>query len=220
MRRIQATVLALFMFAMLAGCPPTPDPNTPAAKYQPGYTTVMVAKAVVRSGYAVFLGVESTLRDTCNDKVCAKLHPDKTGAKYKECMAQDHTAVPEWKTCYGKMAQAKPIVDKTVPVALSLMDEVKSALDFAVQYETAKEAKEAAKDPKKLQEFCEKAFPEKTGEEYQKCIAGQPLKKADWQKLLKGGSCVVYNALTFVPDEYKKYTEPVRIWFKGYGSCK
>jgi len=219
MKRISAIVLSLFMFAMLAACPP-PDPNNPASKYQPGYTTVVVAKAVVNGGYSTFLGVEAALHESCDDKVCAKLHPDKASAAYKECMAQDHAAVAEWKTCYGKMAQAKPIVDKAVPIARSVLDEAKAALDFAVQYDTAKAAAAAAKDPKKLQEFCDSAFPEKTGEEYQKCIAGQPLKKADWQNLLKVGSCIVYNALAFVPAEYAKYTEPVRIWFKGYGSCK
>lgn len=218
MRRIYATVLTLSMFMTLAACPP-PDPNNPASKYQTAYTTATVAKAVVQGGYATFLGVESTLRDTCSDKVCAKLHPVKTSAKYKECMAEDHSAVVEWKACYGKMAQAKPIVDKAVPLALSLISESRSAIDFAVQYDMAKAAKEAAKDPKELQDFCDSAFPAKTGEEYQKCIAGQPLKKADWQKLLKGGSCIVYNSLAFVPEGYKQYTEPVRIWFKGYGGC-
>jgi len=219
MKQIKIIVLALFMFSFLAACPP-PDPNNPAAKFQPGYTTITVAKAVVKAGYSTFLGVESALHESCDDKVCAKLHPDKASAAYKECMAQDHSAVAEWKTCYGKMAQAKPIVDKAVPLALSVLDEAKASLDFAVQYEMAKEAKEAAKDPKKLQAFCDSAFPGKTGTEYQKCLAGQPLAKADWQPLLQKGSCVVYASLAFVPVEYAKYTEPVRIWFKGYGGCK
>ena len=219
MKRICAIVLSLVMFSMLAACPP-PNPNTPAAKYQPGFTTVLVAQAVVKTGYSTFLGVESALHESCDDKVCVKLHPDKTGAPYKECMAQDHSAVAEWKTCYGKMAQAKPIVDKAVPLALSVLSEAKAALEFAVQYETVKEAAEAAKDPKTLQAFCVSAFPEKTGDQYTKCLAGQPLAKADWQALLIKGSCVVYNALAFVPVEYAKYTELVRIWFKAYGSCK
>jgi len=219
MKRLYATVLSLVMFSMLAACPP-PNPNTPAAKYQPGITTVIVSKTVVKAGYSTFLGVESALHETCDDKVCAKLHPEKTGAPYKACMSQDHAAVAEWKTCYGTMAQAKPIVDKAVPLALSVLDEAQASLEFAIQYETAKEAKEVAKDPAKLQAFCASAFPEKTGDQYTKCIAGQPLAKADWQALLIKGSCVVYAALAFVPVEYAKYTEPIRIWFKGYGSCK
>jgi len=219
MKQIKIIVLAIFMFSFLAACPP-PNPNTPAAKYQPGYTTIIVANAVVKTSYSAFLGVESALRESCDDKVCAKLHPDKTSVAYKECMSQDHSAVVEWKTCYGKMAQAKPIVDKAVPLGLSVLAEAKASLDFAVQYETAKEAKEASKDPQKLQAFCDSAFPEKAGAEYQKCIAGQPLAKADWQPLLQKGSCVVYSSLAFVPVEYMKYTEPVRVWFKWYGNCK
>ena len=135
-------------------------------------------------------------------------------------MASDHSAVAEWKTCYGKMGEAKAIMDKSIPVVTSLLDEVDAAIDFAIAYEMAKAQKEAAKDPKKLQEFCDNAFPAKTGQDYQDCLAGKPLKKADWQPMLRKGSCVAYNSLAFMPTKYAKYVEPIRIWFKGYGGCK
>ncbi len=218
MRNLKRASVAIVALALVAGCPP-PDPNNPVSKYQPGYTTVTIVKAVVNAGYSTFLGVESALREDCNKQVCSKLHPDPASQAYKDCMAQDHSAVAEWKTCYGKMAEAKPIVDKAVPLARSLVDEVKAALDFAVQYEIAKTAKAKASDPAKLKEFCDKVFPYKVGDEYQKCIAGLPLKKADWSGLLKKGSCLVYNSLAFTPTKYAKYVGPISIWFKGYGNC-
>jgi len=219
MRNVQRAAVAIVALALVAGCPP-PDPNNPASKYQPGYTTVTIAKAVLNAGYATFMGVEANVREGCTKKICVKLHPDQGSQAFKDCMGKDHSAAPEFKTCYGKMAQAKAIIDKVHPLAISVIDEVKAALDFVVQYEIAKLAKENAKDPAKLKEFCDKVFPAKSGEEYQKCIAGQPLKKGDWDGLLKKGSCLVYNGLAFFPDQYAKYVMPVRIWFKGYGGCK
>jgi len=219
MRKLHTILGPLLFLSWLTACPP-PNPNNPAAKYQPGYTTVSMGKLVLQTAYAGFKGYVSIKHTECNNSVCVKLHPDKASAAYKSCMAQDHSSVAEFKTCYGKLGDAESIIDKAVPLGLSVLNDVKEILDLAVKYEIAKEAAKAANDPEKLKAFCDTVYPAKTGDEYQKCLKGEQLAKFDWVAALKGRACTVYHALAFVPDPYNKYTDPVRAWFKVYGSCK
>lgn len=209
-----AFVLSLAMF----GCPP-PNPNNPRSKYAAGYTTVTMGKLVVQTAYTGFQSYVNIKTAECNDVVCAKLHPAKQDA-YKTCMAEDHSDVAEYKTCYGKLGDVQKILDKAVPLALSVMQDVKEALDLAVDYEIAKEAAAKADDPEKLKTFCTTVFPAKTGDQYTKCLAGEPLEKTDWVAFLRGRACTVYYSLAFVPAPYTKYTDPVRAWFKSYGNCQ
>lgn len=219
MKRISILLMMVIFVLGLGGCP-TPDPANPKAHYQAAYTTVAVAKATITTAYGVWRGIEENKRQTCTEKVCFKLHPDKTSAAFKTCMATDQSAVDDFKTCYGKMGEAKAIVDKIVPLAISLLNDTKDSIDFAVEYLIAKQAKEAQKDPTKLKEFCDKAYPTKTGNEYQKCLDGKDVKKADWEGFLKGRCCTVYNGLVFFPDEWAKYIDPIKFWFKAYGQCQ
>lgn len=217
MKRITVAFLSLFMFATLVACP-TPDPNNPSAKYAAGYATVTYGKFVIQTAYTGFKGYVAIKRNECNDVVCVKLHPDKSSAAYKTCMAQDHSAVAEFKTCYGKLGEAEAIVDKAVPLSLSMMSDVKDILDLLVKYDIAKEA--AKKNPEELKTFCATVFPTKTGDEYEKCLKGEKLAKFDYAAALKGRACTAYYAFAFVPSPYNKYTDPIRAWFKGMGDCK
>lgn len=219
MKRTTTLTVLAFVLLLLGGCP-TPDPANPKAKYQSAYLTISVAKATITTAYGVWQGIEENQRQTCTEKVCIKLHPDKASEAFKTCMATDQSAVAEFKTCYGKMGTAKVIVDKAVPLGLSLLDDTKASIDFAVEYDIAKQAKEAQKDPAKLKDFCDKAYPSKTGEQYQLCLEGKDLKKADWNGFLKGRCCTIYRALVFFPDKWAQYIEPIRMWFKAYGSCQ
>lgn len=217
-RTVVALFTILFMLALF-GCPP-PDPNDPKAKFRTAYMTIAVAKATIKIAYGVWQGVEENHRLGCTEKVCYKLHPDKTSAAFKACMATDQSAVAEFKTCYGKMGDAKRIIDKAVPLSLSVLDDTKDSIDFAVEYQIAKDAKEAQKDPVKLKEFCDKAYPSKIGDEYQNCLAGKDVKKADWSGFLKARCCTVDKAFAFIPDKWAKYVETIRAWFRAYGNCK
>lgn len=218
MRKV--TLLSVIIAALfLLGCPP-PNPDNPKSKYAPGYTTVTMGKLVIKTAHTGFKSYVSVKQNECSDVVCAKLHPDKTSAEYRACMAEDHSGVAEYKACYGKLGEVEKIIDKAVPLALSILGDVKEVLDLAVDYEVAKEAAKRADDPDKLKEFCATVYPAKAGDEYEKCLQGKPLKKLDWVAILSGRACTVYYALAFVPDPYTKYTDPVRMWFKGYGDCK
>jgi hypothetical protein len=217
MRRITAIVLSLFMFAMLAACPP-PNPNDPKAKYSTGYTIVTYGKFVIQAAHAGFKGFVAVKHNECNDVVCAKLHPDKKSDAYKGCMAQDHSTVAEFKTCYGKLGEAEAIIDKAVPLSLSIMTDVKEILDLKVQYDIAKEA--AKQKPEELKNFCDTVFPAKSGAEYTTCLKGGLVKKFDYMAAFKGRACTAYYGFAFVPAPYNKYTDPVRMWFKSYGDCK
>ncbi len=219
MKRTKMTLLAPLAALFLLGCP-TPDPNTPQAKYAPGYNTVTYGKFVIQTMHAGFKGYVAIKLNACNDVVCVKLHPDKASDAYKTCMTQDHSAVVEFKVCYGKLGDVDVIIDKAVPLAQSVLKDVKEILDLAVAYEIAQEAAKQAGDPAKLKEFCDTVYPTKVGDEYEKCLKGEQLAKFDWLSALKGRACTVYYSLAFVPVPYSQYTDPVRMWFKGYGSCK
>jgi len=219
MKRIASLILVSLFVLSLVGCP-TPDPANPKAKYQAAFTTIAVAKATVTAAYGVWKGVEANKYQECTKRVCVKLHPVKTSTEFKSCMATDQSGVDEFKTCYGDMGKAKAIIDKAVPLTLSLLDDTKDAIEFAVEYEVAKEAKEAQKDPAKLKEFCDKAFPAKTGDQYQLCLDGKDVKKADWKGFLVARCCTVDKAFAFMPDAWAKYVEPIRVWFRAYGNCK
>jgi len=213
------TFLSAVLSLFLLGCPP-PNPDNPKDKYAPGFTTVTMGKLVVQTAYTGFKSYVSVKQNECNDVVCAKLHPNKESEAYKSCMAEDHSGVSEFKVCYGKLGDVEKIIDKSVPLALSLLNDVKEVLELAVDYEVAKEAAKKAEDPEKLKSFCGTVYPAKAGDEYEKCLQGKPLKRLDWVALLSGRACTVYYALAFVPKPYNKYTDPVRMWFKGYGNCK
>lgn len=204
-KHLQAILVITAMTVLLAGCPQT-NP------YQTARTTITIARTTLRVANTGFMAYEQTHRRSCNDKICSKLHPNKTSAEYKDCMAKDHSAVPEWKTCYGKMAQAVPIFTKSMTLGNALLDEATSAVDLAEELDKIKT------DKKKLEEACLKIDPSK-GDEYKKCIAGQTPKKADWYAVLKGGACVVYHALDFFPEKYLKYILPVRVLLNGLGNC-
>lgn len=219
MRKMKLILLSTTAAMFLMGCP-DPNPVTPKDKFAPGYATVKYGKFVLQTAYTGFKGYVSIKQSECNDKVCAKLHPDKTSEAYKTCMTQDHSAVAEYKTCYGKLGQADAIIDKAYPLAMSILNDVKEILDLVVQYEVAKESVKLQKDPEALTKFCNAVYPAKTGDEYQKCLKGEQLAKFDYMAALKGRACTAYNALAFMPAPYNKYTDPVRIWFKGYGDCK
>jgi hypothetical protein len=219
MTRMKILLSALVAF-VLTGCP-NPNPVTPKDKYAAGYSTVKYGKFVVQTAYTGFKGFASIKCNECNDKVCSKLHPDKTSEAYKTCMSQDHSAVAEFKACYGKLGQAEVVIDKAYPLTLSVLQDVKEILDLVVQYEVAKESVKLGKDPEALKKFCAAVYPAKTGDEYDKCLKGEQLAKFDYMAVLKGRACTAYHALDFVPSPYNKYTDPVRMWFKGYGDgCK
>jgi len=218
MKRIAAPALTLFMLATLAACPP-PNPNDPKAKYAAGYTIVTYGKFVIQTAHAGFKGFVAIKHNECNDLVCVKLHPDKKSEAYKTCMTQDHSAVAEFKKCYGKLGQAEAIIDKAVPLCQSILNDIKDILDLKVQYDIAKES--ATKKPEELKQFCDTVFPAKSGDEYEKCQKGELVKKFDYMAAFKGRACSGYYAFAFVPAPYNKYTDPVRMWFKGYGgNCK
>jgi hypothetical protein len=219
MKRNVLVILPFVFLLYLTACPP-PDPNNPASKYQIGYTTLNIARTIVTHANSAFLEHEIELHKKCQTVVCDKLFPAKTSKEHKQCMYADHSAVPEFKTCYGNMAIAKPIINKTVPLLLVVFDGAKASLDFAVQYETAKGAAAAAKDPEKLKAFCTVAFPNTSSTEYQDCVAGKPLAKADWFALLKSGCCIAYTSLAFMPEDYAKYVDPIRSWAKTIGNCQ
>ena len=172
MKRIASLIMLSLFILSLTACP-VPDPANPKAKYQAAFTTIAVAKVTVTAAYGVWKGVEENKRQECTEKVCVKLHPIKTSAEFKNCMATDQSAVDDFKSCYGDMGKAKAIIDKAVPLTLSLLDDTKDAIEFAVEYEIAKQAKEAQKDPTKLKDFCDKAYPSKTGDQYQLCLDGK-----------------------------------------------
>ncbi|KKN43875.1 hypothetical protein LCGC14_0698890 [marine sediment metagenome] len=222
MKRITLAAIPILLFAlMVTGCP---DPNaqtTPKDKYAPAYNVVRYGKFVVQTAHSTWKGVAAIKHNDCNDLVCAKLHPDKDSAVYKTCMAQDHSAVAEFQQCYGKLGRADAVIDKAVPLALSLFADVKDIIDLKVAYDVAKESVKLKQDPEALQKFCDTVFPGKTGDEYQKCLAGdEDLAKFNWEATLKGRACTVYYGLAFVPAPYNRYTDPVRIWFRGYGGCR
>jgi len=222
MKRITLLALPILMFAFMAtGCPNPVGPTTPKDRYAPAYNVVKYGKFVLQTGHATFKGVVTIKRGECTDLVCSKLHPDKTSAAYKGCMATDQSAVAEFKQCFGKTAQADAIVDKAVPLGLSIFSDVKDIIDLKVSYDVAKESVALNKDPEALQKFCDTVFPSKTSDEYQKCLKGDPnLAKFDYEAALKGRACTVYYGLAFVPAPYNRYTDPVRFWFKAYGGCK
>lgn len=219
MKRLLVVIVTL-LFVFLLGACPDPNPVTPKDKFAPGYATVKYGKFVLQTAYTGFKGFVAMKRGECNDKVCSKLHPDKTSEAYKTCMAQDHSAVAEFKECYGKLGQAEAIIDKAYPLGMSLLNDVKEILDLVVQYEVAKESVKLKKDPEALKKFCDVVYPTKTGDEYEKCLKGEQLVKFDYMAMLKGRACTAYHALDFVPSPYNKWTDPVRVWFKGYGDCK
>lgn len=214
MKRLYAVVI-LFAFA-LSGCP-DPNPATPKDKFAPGYNTVKYGKLVMQTAYTAFKGAVTIKRSECNDKVCAKLHPDKKSEAYKTCMGQDHSAVAEFKTCYGKLGQAEAIVDKAYPLVMSLFNDVKDILDLAVAYEIAKEAKKLKGDEAALKKFCDTVYPGMSGDEYQKCLKGEQLAKFDYEAAIKGRACTGYHAFDFIPAPYNKYTDPIRMLLRGYG---
>jgi len=216
---MRRTFLLIPLLALLAGCPQ--NPTTPKDKYAPAYNVVKYGRFVVQTSHSAWKGFVAVKRNDCTDAVCVKLHPDKTSDAYKTCMAQDQSAVAEFKTCFGKIEQADAIIDKAVPLALSVFTDVKEIIDLKVAYDVAKEAVKLKTDPAALQKFCDTVYPAKTGDEYQKCLSGdENLAKFNWEAALKGRACTVYYALAFVPTPYNKYTDPVRLWFKAYGDCK
>ena len=220
MRRMKMTLLALAAVLAFAGCPDPNSNTTPKDKYAPAYNVVKYGKFVVQTAYTGWKGFVSIKRNECTDLVCAKLHPDK-GDAYKACMAKDQSAVAEFKTCFDKIAQADAIIDKAVPLAVQIFADVKDVIDLKVAYDIAKESVALKKDPDALKKFCDTVFPTKTGDDYTKCLAGdEKMAKFDWEALLKGRACTVYYGLAFVPVPYNKYTDPVRVWFKGYGNCQ
>jgi hypothetical protein len=213
---------AMMAALLLAACPDPVGPTTPKDKYKPAYDVVKYGKFTVQSAHSIFKGVVSMKRDECSDKVCSKLHPDKSSQAYKDCMAKDQSAVAEFKTCFDKLGQADAIVDKAVPLAMSIFADIKDIIDLRVSYDIAKESVKLKKDPEALKTFCATVFPAKTGDEYDKCLKGdEDLAKFNWQAALKGRACTVYHGLAFVPSPYNKYTDPIRFWFQGAGGgCK
>jgi len=220
MKRIIFAVTPLMFLSYLAACPP-PDPKNPAAKYAPGYTTLNIARMVITNAYSSFISYEFDLRRGCNIKICVKVHPDKKSRDYLKCIYRDHGAEAEFKSCYGKMVDFRPLITRVAPLALALIDSSRVALDFAVKYELAKAADKASSEgPTALKEFCGHAYPMKQGSKYRDCLAGKPLERADWYTLLKSGACIIYNAVAFVPSEYEVYVGPIRTWAKAIGDCK
>jgi len=213
---------AFFVLSLLlVGCPRT-SPQSPSAKYQPGYTTLNVARMVITNAHSAFTSYEFNLRRGCNIKICVKIYPDTSTKDYRKCIYRSHAEEEAFKKCYGQMAEMRPIVEKAVPLAISVIDGARASLDFAVAYETAKEISKVSGDPKKLQEFCAVAYPTKKGTKYRSCLKGESLEKADWYGLLKKGACIVYNAVVYAPDKYAKYVDAIRTWAKAIAgsSCR
>jgi len=194
----------VFCFGLTA-CPTTSDP------YQVARSTITVVRTTTVVAHTAFLMASTEQQRVCNHTVCIKLDPDK-GIKYNECMGQPHDTDVTYITCYKKMGDAKLLVDKSYTLAIALCNEAAEAVTLAQQLAQIKN------DKTKLEEVCAKVDPTK-GEEYKKCIAGQPIAKADWYAVLQGGACVVYHALDFVPVEYAKYTTPVRAVMNSFGGC-
>jgi len=220
MNKLTTILLPLIFLSWLyAGCP-KPDPQNPAAKYQPGYTVLNIARMLVTNASTAFTDYEFKKRRGCNIKICTPLHPDKKSKDYLRCIYRSHAEEEAFKKCYGDLARFKVLMDRVTPLAISVIDAARASLDFAVKYERAKAADKAEREGK-LKEFCGHAFPTKKGKYYRDCVAGKPLPQADWYGLLKKGACIVYNAVAFAPEKYEKYSGPVRTWAKAIGgSCR
>lgn len=78
----------------------------------------LTAKIAVTSGRAAMsmsqIGLDTASKakkEACNVPICKKLDPSQ-GAKYQECMKQDHSADAEWVSCYAKF---KKFYEQTWP---------------------------------------------------------------------------------------------------------
>ena len=124
MRRLTITTLSILAL-LLAACPTTA-----------GVLYAKIAAAGCRTATGVcqtgFDEAAKAKTQVCNDSICKKLDP--TGGKdYQACMPKDHTANPEWVTCYKPMkdAEAKWVLAK--PMLTKAWDTADAAIKAAEQ---------------------------------------------------------------------------------------
>ena len=201
--------IPIFAWVLLLAACPSKDP------YQNVRTAINIARTVTAMTGTGIAAADAAVTTGCNSNVCIKVDPTK-GAKYDECMKQDHSKNPEFIACYdkSKMPLVLKVWSKAQPIASSTWDAGDASVNLA---EAIKKAKDGG-DTKALEALCLKLDPDK-GDIYKKCLEGQPVGKADWQSMLKTGACLVANILSAMPADYAKYIAALEAMLRTYG-CK
>ena len=213
MKRITLLALPFLLMTMTAASCPPPNPENPKDPYQTARTTITIMQTTLETGKLMFDGVASGMKIDCTEKLCVKLHPDKTSAAYQACLGADHSAVQEFKQCY-KIGAAVPWVEAGVKIGVEGCKTAREAVQLAA------DLAQARADKKKIEEICLQVDPTK-GDQYQLCIAGKPVAKADYTAVLKKSACLAYESFKLVPADpkYDLYINAVRFWLKSYGGC-
>jgi hypothetical protein len=220
------------MFATQGSSCPQPNPSKPEDPYRVARTTITVMRATLTGGKVAFDGVVQAVQTECTISLCQQLHPDKTSQKYKDCLAEDHSQEPEYKKC-DKVSAAVPWVEKGYAIGIKTCDASMEAIELAAQLAVVRNDKAlkkkcadgdqeaCAKYKKRVDEICAQVDPSK-GQDYQDCVEGKPVAKADWSGISKRGACLVDSSLTMVPSnpKYNSYIAAVRTWLRSYGNCK
>jgi len=217
---VRKIVLILTAALLLTACPDL-TPTTPADNFRNARIGIAITRVVLTGAEATFMAVAAAHKTSCVVVHCIKTDPTK-GAAYAACLTQDHTLNPEFQKCYGDMAKAVEIFPKVLKIAFATLDTGDQSIVLAEQLDQAKG------DKKKIEEACAAAVKDEPDQkvkdaEYKKCVeqalANTPVIRADWQALLKKGSCLAYAAAALFPKAWDKYILPVRILLRGYGSC-
>jgi len=217
---VKKITLALMAALLLTACPQTS--NVPTDKYNNARTGIAITRAVLTAADITFQAVAAAHKTSCVAVVCTKVDPTR-GAAYLACLTQDQTANADFQKCYGDMGKAVEIFPKMLKIAFTTLDLGDQGITLDEQLQQAKG------DKKKIEEACATAVANETDPkvkeaEYKKCVeqalANTPVTRADWQALLKKGSCVAYATGALFPTAWEKYVLPVRALLKGYGNCQ
>lgn len=222
---------APLLFCLLASCPKV-DPQAPKDPYETARFSVTVMRATIQNAKFGFDSVVTIVRQTCTVQVCAKQFPDTSSQQYKDCMLADHSQEADYKKC-DQISPVVPYVEVAVKIALQGCDTATEAIQLAASLKRVREDKKlrsacdggdqdaCAEYQKRVEAICLQVDPTK-GTEYQDCVAGKPVAKADWSGVLKRSACLAYEAFALVPanPKYDLYINAVRLWLKGYGGCK
>jgi len=221
----------LIPFLIMTACPP-PNPATPQDPYRTARTAVTIMQTTLSTGKLAFDGVVALIKNECTVQTCSAQISDTTSAAYQACLVADHTAEAKFKSCF-KIGDAVPWVEAGVKIGQEGCKTTLSAIQLAADLAQVRDDKKlrsacdggdqaaCTEYQKRVKAICLTVDPTQ-GEQYQLCVAGKPVAKADYTAMLKNTACLAYAAFKLVPADPRidPYIKGVSAWLKGYGGCQ
>lgn len=231
MKRVTLLAVPILLFSLTASSCPPPNTQQPDDPYAKARFVISIMKITVTTAKTGFDGVAAAVEQGCVVKLCTKLYPDATSQQHQDCLQQDHSASAEYKKC-DKITPVKPLVDMGVKIVLQGCDTSTEAVQLAASLAQVREDKKlrsacikgdkdaCAEYQKRVEVICITVDPTK-GTEYQNCVQGKPVAKADYTAMLKSTACLAYESFKPIPanPKYDLWINGVRAWLKGYGGC-